>query len=333
MMKPLLIVIIVFSIAAGEPLRATAVHKTQLKVPSEYRVEKAERREWKQGEVRVILYAREFRQGNAVYIEIIPEKSIMSSAKISCWYENRKIFITRTDWGLRGLFGIQPEEKPGEKKITVKIESEEITAFNYFHFSIGDTKFPVYRRRLKLGKYSNLSYLKKPEVISFIRRSTAKKKEAFSQLGPDMLDSFLAHPRNRHYITSPFWAKRLYYRFKIKRGRRIPLKPKVNIHRGLDLRGKRGEPVFAIASGRVVLAEELFYEGNFIVIDHGNRIFSYYMHQDSIAVKPGQKVRGGDLIGSVGSTGISTAAHLHVSLIINGVQVDPLSILPIPIRE
>lgn len=331
-MKHLLIIMMAFSITAGEPLRAAAVHKTQLKVPSGYRVEKAERREWKQGEIRITLYAREFRQGNAVYIELIPEKSIMH-AKISCWYENKKIFITRTDWGFRGLFGIPSEEKPGEKKITVSIESEEITAFNYFHFNIGDTRFPVYRRRLKLGKYSNLSYLKKPEVVSFIRRSTAKKRKAFSQRGPDMLDSFLAHPRNRHYITSPFWAKRLYYRFKIKRGKRIPVKSKVRIHRGLDLRGKRGEPVFAIASGRVVLAEELFYEGNFTVIDHGNRIFSYYMHQDSISVKPGQIVKGGDLIGSVGSTGISTAAHLHVSLIINGVQVDPLSILPIPIRE
>ncbi len=332
MRRAILATVIVFSFAAGIPLLADEAHSTKPKVPPGYMVEKAERREWSYGEIRVILHARKFRQGNAACIEIIPEKSI-TNEKISCWYENRKIFITPTDWGFRGLFGIPPEEKPGGKKITVKIESEERTAFNYFHFSIGDTRFPVYRRRLKLGKYSNLTYLKKPEVISFIRRSTAKKKKAFSQLGPDMLDSSLAHPRNRHYITSPFWAKRLYYRFKIKHGKRIPVKPKVNIHRGLDLRGKRGEPVFAIASGRVVLAEELFYEGNFTVIDHGNRVFSYYMHQDSIAVRLGQKVHGGELIGSVGSTGISTAAHLHVSLIINGVQVDPLSILPIPIRE
>jgi murein DD-endopeptidase MepM/ murein hydrolase activator NlpD len=125
----------------------------------------------------------------------------------------------------------------------------------------------------------------------------------------------------------------VYENYEMKNGKRIILPSSNKIHRGLDLRGPRGEPILALADGEVILAEKMYYEGNFTVIDHGNRVMSYYMHQDSIRVKVGQIVHAGDTIGTVGNTGQSTAAHLHLSLVIDGTQVDPLSILPLPIRR
>jgi murein DD-endopeptidase len=65
----------------------------------------------------------------------------------------------------------------------------------------------------------------------------------------------------------------------------------------------------SIADGSVVLAEKMYYEGNFRVIDHGNKVFSHYMHYDTIFVKNGQFVKGGDKIGTVGCTGVSTGPH------------------------
>ncbi len=97
------------------------------------------------------------------------------------------------------------------------------------------------------------------------------------------------------------------------------------------MRGKSGEPVFAITDGLVVLSHDMFYEGKMVLIDHGNKIFSYYMHLSEREVQTGDRVKSGDIIGAVGSTGMSTAPHLHVSFLIRGVQVDPLSLFSLPV--
>ncbi len=159
------------------------------------------------------------------------------------------------------------------------------------------------------------------------------KREAFRRNSEDQIGEAFAHPRDLHKITSTFWAKRTILRYKWKNGKKIRLKNRVKVHRGLDLRGKKGESVYALADGVVALSKLMFYEGNFIILDHGNKIFSYYMHLDKRLIKNGDHVRAGQKIALVGSTGVSTAAHLHVSFMIRGVQVHPLSILPLPVRK
>jgi len=88
-----------------------------------------------------------------------------------------------------------------------------------------------------------------------------------------------------------------------------------------------------MADGLVVLSHKMFYEGNMVVIDHGNRVFSYYQHMDSRKVKEGDRVAAGDFIGTVGITGIVTGPHLHVALSIRDVHVNPLSILSLPVSR
>ena len=121
-------------------------------------------------------------------------------------------------------------------------------------------------------------------------------------------------------------------RYRYRGRKRVYYRPKIKYHKGLDLRGKAGTPIYALASGKVVLADKLYYEGYFTVVDHGNNIFSGYMHQSKLLVNKGDNIYAGKKIGLVGQTGACTGPHLHVFVKIQGVYVDPLSILSLPIR-
>jgi len=95
-------------------------------------------------------------------------------------------------------------------------------------------------------------------------------------------------------------------------------------HSGVDLGSPGGTPVFAAASGRVIFADSLIRNGNTVVIDHGGGIMTLYCHLRSIGCSVGDMVASGDTIGKVGTTGFSTGNHLHYTLYMYGVVVDPL---------
>ena len=95
-------------------------------------------------------------------------------------------------------------------------------------------------------------------------------------------------------------------------------------HRGLDLRGAAGTPVLAMADGTVALAEELYFSGNVVYLDHGLGLFSVYAHLSAIDVRPGQQAFRGQILGRVGSTGRSTGPHLHLGCYALGTAVDPV---------
>ena len=99
-------------------------------------------------------------------------------------------------------------------------------------------------------------------------------------------------------------------------------------HYGLDFAQKEGAPVKAMINGTVTLAEkDLYYTGGTLIFDHGHGISTLYMHLKDIYVKNGQKVKRGEIIGTVGSTGRATGAHLDVRLNWFGVRLDPATVL------
>ncbi|MFZ2360524.1 MAG: M23 family metallopeptidase [Anaerolineae bacterium] len=100
--------------------------------------------------------------------------------------------------------------------------------------------------------------------------------------------------------------------------------PVSGFHAGQDFAAPEGVPVVAPASGAVVLAEPLLVRGNAVLIDHGGGVFSGYWHLVDIAVSAGQPVQPGDLLGHVGTTGLSTGNHLHWELRVNGFAADPM---------
>lgn len=95
-------------------------------------------------------------------------------------------------------------------------------------------------------------------------------------------------------------------------------------HKGVDLAGPTGTPVYATADGIVSKAERFSSYGNYIQIEHGGELQTRYAHLSGYAVQAGDRVRKGDLIGYVGSTGRSTGPHLHYEVRIAGEAVNPI---------
>jgi len=101
-------------------------------------------------------------------------------------------------------------------------------------------------------------------------------------------------------------------------------------HYGIDFAAKEGTQIKAMLDGTATMVEkDLFYTGGTLIFDHGHGISTLYMHMQKIYVKKGQKVKQGEVIGTVGSTGRSTGAHLDVRLNWFGTRLDPMTVLNI----
>ena len=98
-------------------------------------------------------------------------------------------------------------------------------------------------------------------------------------------------------------------------------------HQGLDFRVSSGTSVAAVNSGRIILARALFFEGNCVVIDHGQGLLTLYLHLSKFFVNEGDDVKKGQPIGLSGGTGRATGPHLHLAVRWQGVYLDPQVLL------
>jgi len=99
----------------------------------------------------------------------------------------------------------------------------------------------------------------------------------------------------------------------------------VSFHYGLDLAAPTGTPVYATNSGRVLVAGHYPIKGGFVAVDHGAGVMSYYFHLSHVGVQEGQEVGRGELVGEVGSEGLSTGPHLHWEMRVHGEATNPLA--------
>jgi hypothetical protein len=106
-----------------------------------------------------------------------------------------------------------------------------------------------------------------------------------------------------------------------------------SVHRGLDYHAKMRTPIAAINSGRVVLAQPLYFEGGCVVIDHGMGLMSVYMHLSKIQVVVGRKVRRGQIIALSGASGRATGPHLHLGVRWQGSYLDPSKLFQIQLPD
>ena len=109
-------------------------------------------------------------------------------------------------------------------------------------------------------------------------------------------------------------------------------KPAAQPHMGADYALATGTPVVAVADGTVALAEDLFYPGNAVFLDHGDGLVSMYFHLSAIDVQAGQEVTKGDPIGRVGETGRATGPHLYFGVRWHRARIDPKFLLEDPAR-
>ena len=145
--------------------------------------------------------------------------------------------------------------------------------------------------------------------------------------GRSMRKSFLRAPVNFRYISSSF-----------KRNRFHPVQKRWKAHRGVDYAADRGTPVIAAGDGKVIKAAYDRYNGHHVFIQHGEKYVTKYLHFTKRKVKNGQTVKQGQLIGTVGSTGLASGPHLHYEFLVDGVHRNPRTVnlpkaLPIAKKE
>lgn len=138
----------------------------------------------------------------------------------------------------------------------------------------------------------------------------------FSPDGVSMQKAFMRAPLDFTRVSSNFDLRR-----------RHPIHKRIRAHRGIDYAAPRGTPVYAAGDGRIRTSAYGRANGNFIVIDHGTKYQTKYLHLTKRQVKSNQRVKKGQLIGTVGSTGYSTGPHLHYEFLVNGVHRNPRTIL------
>ena len=112
--------------------------------------------------------------------------------------------------------------------------------------------------------------------------------------------------------------------------REAPLEGVSNFHKGVDVGAPTGTKIYAAAAGEVVISQYNYSAGNYIMINHGNGVYTVYMHCSKLLVSVGDHVEQGDNIGLVGSTGYSTGPHLHFGVRINGEYRNPLDYVSVP---
>ena len=144
---------------------------------------------------------------------------------------------------------------------------------------------------------------------------TAGDTSYYNEQGVSMRKAFMKAPVDFTRISSNFNPNRLHPIYKTKRP-----------HRGTDYAAPTGTPVYAAGDGRVVEAGYTRANGNYVFIQHGESFKTHYLHLHKRKVKKGQRVKQGEVIGTVGSTGAATGPHLHYEFLVNGVHRNPRTV-------
>jgi murein DD-endopeptidase MepM/ murein hydrolase activator NlpD len=154
-----------------------------------------------------------------------------------------------------------------------------------------------------------------PETLARIRAESVRQKALYNTFAQsaDLSDGFKLPLQG---ITTSLFGHRRFFNDQ-------PRSP----HSGLDIAADTGTPVSAAASATVTLADELYFNGNTLFLDHGQGLITMYCHLSELLVEEGDQVTQGDVIGLVGATGRVTGPHLHWSVSLNGYRIDPETFL------
>jgi len=215
--------------------------------------------------------------------------------------------------GWSALVGIDLDTKPGRYVVSVAgVDADGKTVTAEYPLTVAPKQFAT--RRLTVDeKFVSPP----PEAVARIQRESARVRAILDGASTDRLwNGPFALPVPGNPISE--FGKRSVYNGQ-------PRRP----HAGVDFAGAVGTPVRAPNAGKVVLAADLYYSGNTIILDHGQGLYSYFGHLSALLAREGDTIAAGDVVGRVGATGLVTGPHLHWAVWIAGTRVDPLSLVEI----
>lgn len=214
----------------------------------------------------------------------------------------------------QAILGVDLEKAPGTYSLIVHTQTAGgKPASCTIQIPVRAGKFAT--ERLQVGK----QFVEpSPEQIQRANEERDKLRAIFDQVTPDKLwDGDFRVPLDGVTTGGNFGKRRVL--------NGTPGSP----HSGVDFPAVTGTPIHAAQSGRVALAQELFFSGNTVVVDHGLGIYTFYGHLSEIDVKVGDELQSGQVLGKVGATGRVTGPHLHWGLTIERARVNPLQLVKV----
>jgi murein DD-endopeptidase MepM/ murein hydrolase activator NlpD len=221
--------------------------------------------------------------------------------------------------GFQALAGLSVDREPGALPVEVFLPAESADGGAQVLRADVAVEEPHFRsKELAVAQ----RYIEPPPAARRrMKRDQAAFRRAFAQeFRPPLFVGRFAWPREAS-LTGHFGDKRVFNGVKQSQ------------HYGDDIEGAVGDPVTATNDGKVVLARDCYASGRTVVVWHGARLYSVYFHLSRFAVRDGQALKRGDAIGLVGETGRVTGPHLHWGMKLDGLYVDPESILRLPFGE
>jgi murein DD-endopeptidase MepM/ murein hydrolase activator NlpD len=248
--------------------------------------------------------------GAPLVIEVVPPARL--TALSGRWLEHEVVFsydAAAKAW--YGIAGVSLETRPGIYTLELKgttARSAEIT------FSQGV--------RVQAAKYPSIA-------VSVAKQYTEPSKEQLERI---QQDKTVKHDVFQHTDPEREWSGK--FRPPVEApisdifGTRRTFNGKVqSMHQGLDYAVPTGTPVSAANAGTVLLAGPLYFEGNCVVLDHGQGLLTLYLHLSEIRVKQGERIERGQELGLSGGTGRATGPHLHLAVRWQGVYLNPAALL------
>ncbi len=229
-------------------------------------------------------------------------------------YAGKPVLVARQAANWVAVVGISLDTEPGEYQVDVQQPGADP---RQLRFKVLGKDYAIQQLKVPPGQV-NLS----PENEARVARETEKIRgalDAFTADAPPTLRLDQPVPGRR---SSSFGLRRMF-----NGESRRP-------HSGMDIAAPTGTPIKAPLAGRVVDVGSYFFNGNNVIVDHGQGLMTMYCHLSKIRVEAGQELARGEVLGEVGATGRVTGPHLHWGVTLNGTMVDPaLFLAPAPARK
>jgi murein DD-endopeptidase MepM/ murein hydrolase activator NlpD len=207
-------------------------------------------------------------------------------------------------------------KKVKNRKLANEFTKVMKNSVNFHSIQKNDKLAIVYDQKMRLGQPIGIPDIKVAMLESHSTKHYVFKHtdgKYYDENGKELVKKYMRKPLNHIRITSPFTNRRWH-----------PVLHRYKAHLGTDFGARRGTPILAAADGKVIFSGWMGGYGNVIKIKHSDGYVTLYAHQSRRKAKVGQRVKKGQVIGFVGSTGRSTGPHLHFGLYKNGRPINPM---------